>query len=369
MARRRAPFSARLAALGALLGVAAVVTGCASPAPNGSGGSTTAAVSPAASSLAPLASALASPAPSDVAAGASPTPSLPAPVSVGANEAPVGPISIGTASAHGRVLRMSMAAPWKGGRATQANVAVYLPPNFDPSGATRYPVIYEAPYGISTWSQPHRFNLPRAMDYLIGKHLIPPEIVVMLGTSGGPYLDSECANSYDKRAWIETWIVKTVVPWMDSHYPTVASRVGRAFMGASQGGYCAAALWSHRPDVFGAALILSGYFTSGVTSSQTPYASRPFGGNAAYEASQSPINRVPGIAATLRTNSLVLLEANPANWFYGRQLTAFTAVLAQSQVPYRLYADPLGHSWPAFGRDTPRLLVDLARWMAARGVA
>jgi enterochelin esterase-like enzyme len=261
-----------------------------------------------------------------------------------------------------------MAAPWTGGRSRQANLAVYLPPGFKASGKTRYPVIYEAPYGISSWTQPGRFDLPSAMDSLIAQHLVPPEIVVLLGTSGGPYLDSECANSFDGRAKIETWIVKTVVPWIDRHYPTVASRTGRAFMGASQGGYCAAALWSHHPDVFGAALVESGYFVSGVKSSETVNAWRPFGGNATYERSQSPILRVPAIAAQLRAASLVLLEADPGNAFYGTQALAFTSVLATAHVPFRFYDDPLGHAWDAFARDTLRMLVDLASWMAQRGV-
>jgi enterochelin esterase-like enzyme len=261
-----------------------------------------------------------------------------------------------------------MAAPWTHGRYPQANLAVYLPPGFKASGKTRYPVIYEAPYGISSWIQPGRFDLPSAMDSLIAQRLVPPEIVVLLGTSGGPYLDSECANSFDGRAKIETWIVKTVVPWVDRHYPTVASRNGRAFMGASQGGYCAAAMWSHHLDMFGAAIIESGYFVSGVRSSETVNAWRPFGGNVAYERSQSPILRVPMMAARVRAASLVLLEADPANAFYGTQASAFMAALARARVPFRFYADPLGHTWDAFARDTPLMLVDLAHWMALRGV-
>lgn len=307
--------------------------------------------------------------------GSTPTPApssspttLPTPTGIGLPYPPVGPLQIGAVSAHGKVIRLTMAAPWRSGRYTLANVAVYLPPGFDPTGATRYPVIYEVPYTPSTWTQFGRFNLPLALDDLIARRLIAPEIVVFLGTSGGPYIDSECADSFDHRAWIETWIVNTVVPWVDRKYPTVASRLGRAVMGSSQGGYCAAALWSHHPDVFGAAIAESGYFVSGIRSSQTPRAWKPFGGNAAYEAQQSPINAVTKISPALRAASLVLLEADPSNWFYGRQAAAFMPVLAHEGIPYRLYADPGGHSWPAFRRETPRMLVDLAKWMAWMGV-
>ncbi|HEY5629591.1 MAG TPA: alpha/beta hydrolase-fold protein, partial [Candidatus Limnocylindrales bacterium] len=349
--------------------VSVLAAACGSPNPIASTESPTAVGQVAASS--PAASSWPDASPSG-AASLAPSPSSSDIVTTGGTglaDAPVGQISIGSASAHGHVVRLAWPAPWRNGRFNEVNVAIYLPPNFDPSGRTRYPVVYEAPYGISTWTQPNRFNLPLALDYLIGTHLVPPEIAVMLGVSGGPYLDSECANSFDGRSHIESWIAGKVVPWMDSHYPTVASRLGRAVMGASQGGYCAAALWSHHPDVFGASLVESGYFVSGTQSSQTPAAWRPFGGNAAYEASQSPIKVVPGISAALRAASLVLLEADPNNWFYGRQTTAFISVLTQSAVPYRLYADAQGHSWTAFGRETPRMLVDWARWMAARGIS
>lgn len=282
---------------------------------------------------------------------------------------PVPPLTLAPTSAHGQIVRFALPAPWTGGRYTSASVAVYEPPNFDPSGRTRYPVVYEAPYGPSTWSQPNRFNLALTMDEMIAQHLVPPELIVMMGTSGGPYLDSECANSRDGRSHIESWIVNTIVPWVDAHWPTVASRLGRATMGASQGGYCAVALWSHHPGVFGAAIVESGYFVSGVRSSQTPDAWRPFGGNAAYEQAQSPILVVPKIPAGLASRSLVLLEADPSNAFYGRQLQAFLPVLQAAGVQHHVYADPAGHSWTAFARDTPRMLVDLARWMAAQGVA
>ena len=370
-ATRRVPSRAWLVTAGLSL----VVAACASTSIMDPTGGTTPSSAPTHSSPGGLSSPSASSAStsaSQTAGEPSASPSTPPPATPSSGSGipfpPAAPVVIGPASAHGTVIVMSMAAPWRGGLYMTLNVAIYLPPQFNSSGATRYPVIYEAPYGISTWSQPGRFNLALAMDSMIANHLVPPEMVVMMGTSGGPYRASECADSFDGRAKIETWIVKTLVPWVDSHYPTVASRVGRAFMGASQGGYCAAALWSHHPDVFGAAIIESGYFQSGVKSSQTPIAYRTFGNNAAYEAKQSPILVVPKISARLRASSLVLLEADLSNFFYGKQVNAFIPVLARAGVPWRLYADMAGHSWVAFARDTPRMLVDWARWLALQGV-
>lgn len=328
------------------------------------------------SAAVPASGALASPAaaaPGAESAGPSgsstPARGTPSAMPGGGSGALVPAVSLAPTTAHGRIVTYDLPAPWREGRTTTIRIAVYEPAGFDPSGRTRYPVLYETPYGAATWTQPQRFDLAGAMDELIAQRLVPPELILFIGLSGGPYLDSECADSLDGRAHIESWLVDTLVPWVDGHFPTVASRFGRATIGASQGGYCAASLWSHHPDVFGAAVVESGYFVSGLHSTQTPDAWRPFGGNTAYEASQSPITRVPTIPAKLASGSLVLLEADPANWFYGPQLAKFQPVLQSSGVPYRVYADPGGHSWPAFARETPRMLVDLARWMAAHGVS
>ena len=306
--------------------------------------------------------------------GASGSPTLPASASpslaptASASRAP-SPAGPSVASAQSQIVRFTMAGPWVGGQTKRAPVGIYLPPGYDPSGRTRYPVIYEAPWAVTSWSVAGRLNISTILDKLIGARQVPPEIVVFLNVTVGPYLDPECADSFDKRAHIETWIVNTVVPWMDSHYPTVATRAGRAVMGLSQGGYCAAALWSHHPDVFGAAIVESGYFTSGIRSAETPNAWRPFGNNAAYMRAQSPINVVPGISATLCSASLVLLEGNPREAFYGPQLNAFTQVLTKSGAPYQVFPDAGGHSWSAWARETPKMLVSLARWMAAQGIS
>ncbi len=266
----------------------------------------------------------------------------------------------------GSLVTYTMPAPWVGGHSSTVEVAVYLPAGYAAGGARRYPVVYEVPYGVGTWVK--GMNLLRVADVMIARHEIPPEIFVFAGVGEGPYRDSECADSLSGRERVESFIVGTLVPWVDRRFPTIRSRLARAVMGASQGGYCAAALWSHHPDVFGASLIESGYFTSGIRSAETPNAWMPFGGQAAYEQAQSPINVVPKIAAPLRAASLVLIEASPSETFYGPQATAFDAVLKSSGVPFVLYPNPAGHSWTAFGPTTREMLVAFGRWMTSSGV-
>lgn len=268
-------------------------------------------------------------------------------------------------SGTGQVTRVTLPAPWTGGISSTANVDVYTPPGFG-SGSTRYPVLYEAPYGIESWSK--GVDIASLLDRMITTGQIPPMIMVFASTYGGPYVDSECADSYDGRERFDTYMATQLVPYIDAHYPTIAQAPARGLIGASQGGYCAAAVWSHHPDVFGASVSFSGYFVSGVLSAETQNAARPFGGNAAYEAKQSPVNVVPGIPAATAARSFVVLSADLANPFFGSQLTRYANVLAAAHVPIAVLPAPMGHSWQTQRAQLPAVLVMLAGRMAQLGV-
>jgi esterase/lipase superfamily enzyme len=58
-------------------------------------------------------------------------------------------------------------------------------------------------------------------------------------------------------AW-ETYHIRELIPWIDSHYPTVADRSGRAIAGLSMGGFGAMTYAAKHPDLFAAAGSFSG---------------------------------------------------------------------------------------------------------------
>src|SRR5438128_1855963 len=58
-------------------------------------------------------------------------------------------------------------------------------------------------------------------------------------------------------AW-ETYHMRELIPWIDSHYPTVADRSGRAIAGLSMGGFGAMTYAAKHPDLFAAAGSFSG---------------------------------------------------------------------------------------------------------------
>ena len=131
---------------------------------------------------------------------------------------------------------------------------VVITPDVMTTGQT-CPVIYllhgyskEAPVmGHKAWLTQSKPNLPEIAD----------ERGVMFVCPNGStswYWDSPI----DPTMQYETFVCHELIDYIDTHYPTVADRSGRAITGLSMGGQ--GAMWSviHHPDVFGAGGSLSG---------------------------------------------------------------------------------------------------------------
>jgi enterochelin esterase-like enzyme len=262
-------------------------------------------------------------------------------------------------------MTVSLPAPWTGGIASTIAIDVYLPPGYD-TGSARYPVIYEAPSSAGTWERGMR--LPSVLDTLITGGSIPPAIVVFANEFGGPYPDSECADSFDGREWLDRFVATDLVSWVDANLRTIATPASRATFGFSQGGYCSAAILAHHPDVFGSSIVLSGYFVSGIHSGTTPNAWRPFNDNAAVVDAVSPMTVIPRIPAALRAGLFYVMAADPTQGFYGPQMAKFAAVLHAAGVAMAIIPTPLGHSWDAARQLVPTMLELVAGRMVTLGV-
>jgi len=269
-------------------------------------------------------------------------------------DAPAGTLATGTPwtawrpTGTGHLVREELPAPWSGGRSTTATVTIYLPPGYDQSRGRRYPVVYEAPFGLGP--------LGPFLDGYFTSGVAPAEILVFVAETGGPYPDSECANSYDGRERFESFVVDTVVPFVDGHFRTIPTRAARTIYGPSQGGFCAAMLLLRHPDVFGQAIALSGYYTAGVASGQTVNAYRPFGGSQALIAAYSPFHLAPTLPAAVRHGLFLVLAGDPRQLFYGGQLTGFDATLTRAGIPHAVIDDTIPHSWRQFEQDLPAAL-------------
>jgi len=266
---------------------------------------------------------------------------------------------------HGSIVTLSVPAPWGGTPPPMTTLSVYLPPGYDTS-TVRYPVIYNLPFPLGSWTA--YVQLPALLDNLIDGGAIPPEIVVFVAEHGGPYADSECANSVDGREWFERNLVDTIVPTIDARYRTVADAAARSVMGYSQGGFCAAMLTLRHPNVFGTSISFSGYFQAGIRSGQTPNAWIPFHANPTAEASVSPLTTAGRVATRLRKTLFFELSAGPTQPFYGPQYTAFARTLAGDGIPFALFPTSLGHAWNAVRLQMPSILETLGARQVELGV-
>jgi enterochelin esterase-like enzyme len=135
---------------------------------------------------------------------------------------------------HGKVEQ----ATYKNYASADKRMHVYLPPDYDRNA--RYPVLYlnHGGGGDDThWTSENLKGGGSAqfiLDNLIAAGKAKPMLIVMPNTSGcasatpsAPGKDDACTQEY----------VKDIIPYVDSHYRTKASREYRALAGLSMGGF------------------------------------------------------------------------------------------------------------------------------------
>ena len=122
------------------------------------------------------------------------------------------------------------------------NYRVYLPPCFDDSGETRYPVLYMLhgqTYNDDQWV---RLGINTTADQLISSGAIRPFIIVM------PYEVDTFADPYN--GGYRAALLETLIPWINAFYPVCPERECRAIGGLSRGGAYAFLLALDHPELF-----------------------------------------------------------------------------------------------------------------------
>jgi len=169
---------------------------------------------------------------------------------------------------------------------------VYTPPGYE-EGKTKYPVLYlQHGWGENetTWGLQGKANL--IMDNMIAEGRIKPFIVVMTygmtntgGRPGGPRPPATAAGATPPAGGapagarrdsmrsappgggmaamianngFQTVLIDELIPYVDSHFRTIAKRDGRAMAGLSMGGAETHVITLNKPEVFGYWGLLSG---------------------------------------------------------------------------------------------------------------
>jgi S-formylglutathione hydrolase FrmB len=134
-------------------------------------------------------------------------------------------------------------------------VAVYLPPSYDAGSTRRYATVYvlQGYTGhVAMWRNRSAFRqpFPETADAVFARGEAPPAIVVYVDAwtsyGGSQFVDSPGTGRY------HSYLCDEVVPWVDSHFRTLASAGHRGVMGHSSGGFGAMVTAMLRPDLFGA---------------------------------------------------------------------------------------------------------------------
>jgi enterochelin esterase-like enzyme len=240
---------------------------------------------------------------------------------------------------------------------------IYLPPSYGLDATRRYPVLYllhGAPGAYPDWFV--NGHAAAAEDALLAAHLIHQTILVAPDGNGPVYRVSAWANSFDGHQRMEDAIASDLVRYVDAHYRTRPDAGDRFIAGLSEGGYGAANIALHHPDVFGAAVCLSGFFRT----DRNPV----FGGGQAsvpYRMLNSPADYVRTAAGQNAARRLrFILGAGTADGaYYYAGTTAFARQLTVLGVDAHYMESPGGHSWAVWGLQ----LADALRQLESLGDA
>jgi S-formylglutathione hydrolase FrmB len=138
--------------------------------------------------------------------------------------------------------------------AAPTKVRVLLPARYKREREHSYPVLYLL-HGASgdrtSWTSTGQGDA----EALTAK--LPLIVVMPDGGRGGFYTNWFNNGAGGQPRW-EDWHIKQLIPWVDSHYRTLAVRRERAIAGLSMGGFGTFSYASRHPDLFTAALSLSG---------------------------------------------------------------------------------------------------------------
>ena len=151
-------------------------------------------------------------------------------------------------------------------------VLVYLPPGYDPTNARKYPVIL-ALHGFPGYPGVYfnELHIDQTMDDLIAARQIAPAIVVIPQINSPGALDTECVDAPNAAGpQDETWLARDIPSWVVSHFAVQTARTSWATLGYSFGGWCSALLGLRHPDVFGASVVIGGYFRPDFSRSYDP---------------------------------------------------------------------------------------------------
>jgi S-formylglutathione hydrolase FrmB len=133
---------------------------------------------------------------------------------------------------------------------------VLLPTGYAKHPSERYPVLYLL-HGCCNYTASGAASWTVAGDAEAATAGLPLIVVMPDDAEGGMYTDWYNNGAGGPPEW-ETYDIDQLIPWIDSHFRTVAGRSGRAIAGLSMGGFGAMSYAARHPGLFVFAASFSG---------------------------------------------------------------------------------------------------------------
>ncbi len=144
---------------------------------------------------------------------------------------------------------------------------IYLPAGYDTS-ASGYPVVYHL-HGLGgTQGGNQNVSVPAVFNNALQAGLIAEQYIIVFPNG---LTNSMWADSKSGLKPVETHVVEELIPYVDTHFKTLADRANRYVQGFSMGGFGAANYIAKYPQLFQSAVLFDGALHSW----QTLLANRP----------------------------------------------------------------------------------------------
>lgn len=235
---------------------------------------------------------------------------------------------------------------------------VILPPSYDSSKTTRYPVLYLL-HGLGGNAQ--QFIDGGALDMLqdLWQQKKIGEYLIVTPSAGRSFY----INSLNERVRYQEFFIREFLPYIETHYRIIRDRQHRGIGGVSMGGYGALRFAFLYPELFGsvtahsAALVekpprvqLSGEQNEEIARFLGSAFGAPF--DPAYWTRESPFTIV---RERPRPRGLrIYFDCGTSDDFgFYRGAEAFHQLLLSRGIRHEFHLYPGGHDWPYFAQHLP----------------
>lgn len=157
----------------------------------------------------------------------------------------------------------------------RGRILVILPATYeDGANAARlYPVIetfHGWPGNPEVWTQ--AMHIGPAIDALTVQRKLGDTVVLAPQLEFPPGTDTECVDGGAGAPAVETWVTRDVPEFVAATLRVRGDRASWATAGFSSGGWCSAMATMLHPDIYGAGIVLGGYFAPEFGKTYRPFA-------------------------------------------------------------------------------------------------